>query len=322
MYDRYNRNIDYMRISVTDRCNLRCRYCMPEDIQSVSMSEILTYEEIIRVIKASVSLGIINYRITGGEPLVRRGVEKLAAMIKSVPGVKTLTLTTNGVALAEYAEALKAAGLDGINVSLDTVDPAEYEKITGRAELAQVMAGIERAVSQEIPVKLNAVTGVVRDYKDLILFTDQHGLILRFIEMMPIGYGRAYAKGGSNELFAYLEECYGKAEPLHKYECDYGTGPAVYYRFPKLHQPLGFIMAVNNKFCDSCNRVRLTSDGRLKPCLCYEDGTDLREILRSEADDKKLEAVIKEAVLEKRLEHCFGKPELITEEKSMVQIGG
>lgn len=297
---------------------------MPEDIVTTSMSEILTYEEILRVAEAAVSLGITHFRITGGEPLVRRGVEKLIAMIKELPGTETVTMTTNGVLLSEYAESLKRAGLDGLNVSLDTLDKKEFAAITGYDSLEKVLAGIEAAKAYELPIKLNAVERKEGDYETLISYAQERGLLLRFIEMMPIGYGRKYTEDKTPDLVLSFEKRFGEAVLIAETgkKSGYGAGPAEYYQFANLSYPIGFIRAMSHKFCNTCNRVRLTAEGKLKLCLCYEDGNDLRKLLRNGTEQEELRRAIKESIFAKRAGHCFLEPEKITEENSMVSIGG
>jgi cyclic pyranopterin phosphate synthase len=258
-------------------------------------------------------------------------------MIKQTPGVKTVTMTTNGVALAEQAGKLKEAGLDGVNVSLDTLDREEFAAWTGRDSLEQVLDGIRTVQELGIPMKLNAVlagaqscekpetaallTGIQRCEK-LIAFAQEYGLCLRFIEMMPIGYGSQYACRETQDLLNELEKRYGRAEPLERKVACYGSGPAVYYHFEKLQQPVGLIRAIHESFCAGCNRVRLTAEGRLKLCLCYEDSVDLRAVLRSGQTDGDLADSIREAVWRKPAQHCFGESKGITEKELMGRIGG
>lgn len=321
MKDLKGRDIHYMRISVTDRCNLRCQYCMPQDIQTVPMADILTYEEICAVVRIGVELGITDYRITGGEPLVRKQVAALVAMIKEIPGVNRVTMTTNGVVLKEYALALKQAGIDGINVSLDTAQREEYARITGRDVLPQVLAGVREAMDYNIPIKLNAVAGMTQDCEGLISLAQRFGLVLRFIEMMPIGYGRQFVKQEKVGMLYKLEGIYGKAVLLEKQD-SFGTGPAEYYEFAGLSQPVGVIAALEKQFCYACNRVRLTAEGKLKPCLCYENGVDLRPFLRDKHKENCLKEVMKQCILNKPDAHCFLEAEAITEKNAMIQIGG
>jgi cyclic pyranopterin phosphate synthase len=320
MQDGYGRNINYMRISVTDRCNLRCRYCMPRDRELTAMENILTYEEIRRVVQACLSLGIVHFRLTGGEPLVRREIEKLVAMTAELPGIQTLSMTSNGVLLKEHALALYQAGLQRINVSLDTVDAEEYGEITGKDALGQVLSGIEQALDSGLQVRLNAVFSKDRNYKELVSYAQQHGLLLRLIAIMPIGMGKQYFTEQKEDMLEQFEKTYGKASPCEEKEVS-GAGPARYYRFPGLEMPVGFIEAVHHSFCRECNRIRLTSTGKLKLCLCYEEGLDVRNIIRQGQADT-LEEQIQRAVLKKPMEHCFSRQEKITEKKPMSTIGG
>lgn len=323
MLDQYGRRINYLRISVTDRCNLRCRYCMPEGVQDVGMKNILTFEEIWEIVKVSVSLGITHIRITGGEPLVRKGCADLILGIRKIPGVETITMTTNGVLLGNYAKQLKEAGVDGVNISLDTLDPEEFCQITGKRELPAVLAGIRAAKDAGLPVKLNAVNRKELDPVPLVRYAQNENLPLRFIEMMPVGYGKQYVGRSNEELREMLEKTFGTAEKLVDSEelSRMGSGPAVYYRFSDLKVPVGFISAIHGKFCDTCNRVRLTAEGYLKLCLCYDQGVELRHVLREE-EKENLRTVMEEAIFRKPAAHCFERPSEMTETHEMVKIGG
>ena len=323
MLDQYGRRINYLRISVTDRCNLRCRYCMPEEVQDVGMKNILTFEEIWEIVKTGVSLGITHIRITGGEPLVRKGCVDLIRGIRKIPGVETITMTTNGVLLGNYAKQLKEAGVDGVNISLDTLDPEEFCQITGKREFPAVLAGIRAAKDAGLPVKLNAVNRKELDPVPLVRYAQNENLPLRFIEMMPVGYGKQYVGRSNEELREMLEKTFGTAEKLVDSEelSRMGSGPAVYYRFSDLKVPVGFISAIHGKFCDTCNRVRLTAEGYLKLCLCYDQGVDLRHVLREE-EKENLRTVMEEAIFRKPAAHCFERPSEMTETHEMVKIGG
>ncbi len=323
MLDQYERRINYLRISVTDRCNLRCRYCMPEGVKDVGMKNILTFEEIWEIVKVSVSLGITHIRITGGEPLVRKGCVDLIRGIRKIPGVETITMTTNGVLLGSYAKQLKEAGVDGVNISLDTLDPEEFYQITGKQELSAVFAGIRAAKEAGLPVKLNAVNRKELDPIPLVNYAQKENLPLRFIEMMPVGYGKNYVGRSNEELRKTLEKTFGTAKKLADPEelSRIGSGPAVYDRFPELKVPVGFISALHGKFCDTCNRVRLTAEGYLKLCLCYDQGVDLRHVLR-EGEKENLRTVMEEAIFRKPAAHCFEHPSEMTETHEMVKIGG
>lgn len=325
MKDSYGRKIDYMRISITDRCNLRCRYCMPEGIEQVPMSDILTYEEIIRVCHAAARAGIRKLKITGGEPLVRLGCPELIGKLKKITGIEQVTMTTNGVLLAELLPELLDNGLDAVNISLDTMNRDIYRQITGRDELPQVMEGIKKAIESGIPVKANVVLqkGInEKEWKGLAELTKENTMDVRFIEMMPIGYGKEYQTIYNEDILVKLKE---REPELYEDISVHGNGPAVYYRILGAKGSIGFISAMHGKFCGNCNRLRLTSMGKLKPCLCFGDSIDLRKILREsggESVDELLYQAVCEAVRMKPEQHRFEALSDITEQKKMVQIGG
>lgn len=323
MLDQYGRVINYLRISVTDRCNLRCCYCMPEGVQDVGMKNILTFEEIWEIVRTGVSLGITHIRITGGEPLVRKGCVDLIRGIREIPGVETITMTTNGVLLGNYAKQLKEVGVDSVNISLDTLDPEEFYKITGKRELQEVLAGIRAAKTAGLQVKLNAVNRKELDPLPLVRYAQKENLPLRFIEMMPVGYGKKYVGRSNEELRKTLVTVCGKSECItNREELSWmGSGPAVYYRFSDLKVPVGFISAIHGKFCDTCNRIRLTAEGYLKLCLCYDKGADLRRALR-EGEKENLRTIMEETIFQKPAAHCFEHPEEMTETHEMIKIGG
>ena len=258
---------------------------MPDGVTDVGMKNILTFEEIWEIVRAGVSLGITHVRITGGEPLVRKGCVDLIRGIRAIPGVETITMTTNGVLLRTYAASLKEAGLDGLNVSLDTLDFEEFASLAGRQNLKEVLDGIQAAKEMGLPVKINSVNRKELNPISLVLYAQQQKIPLRFIEIMPVGYGKQYVGRSNDELRTCLEDEFGKSEmityqanqkkqishmvqTLHTKEVPIGSGPAVYYRFSELTIPVGFISAIHGKFCESCNRVRLTAQGYLKLCLC------------------------------------------------------
>ena len=323
MLDRYGRVINYLRISVTDRCNLRCCYCMPEGVQDVGMKNILTFEEIWEIVRTGVSLGITHIRITGGEPLVRKDCVDLIRGIREISGVETITMTTNGVLLGNYGKQLKEVGVDGVNISLDTLNPEEFYKITGKRELQEVLAGIRAAKTAGLPVKLNAVNRKELDPIPLVRYAQEENLPLRFIEMMPVGYGKKYVGRSNEELRETLEAVCGKAECMTNREelSRMGSGPAVYHQFSDLKVPVGFISAIHGKFCDTCNRVRLTAEGYLKLCLCYDEGEDLRRVLR-EGEKENLRTIMEQTIFRKPAAHCFEHPAEMTETHEMVKIGG
>ncbi len=321
MEDSYGRTIDYMRISITDRCNLRCRYCMPEDVRWIPMEEILTYEDIAFICRESVRAGVKKYKITGGEPLVRLGCEELIAQIRGIPGVEQVTMTTNGVALKEHLPRLLEAGLCGINISLDTLEPERFRQITGFDYLDRVLGAIEAAISTGLRVKVNTVLqkGVNEDeWHSLMRLAEKYPLDVRFIELMPIGCGQKEAAVPNPWL---LEEMRQRYPGLIEDTRVHGNGPAVYYRVPGFLGSIGLISAIHGKFCDRCNRIRLTSTGEVKPCLCYGDSFSLREAARSR-DAEAVQRLLRQAVLKKPGTHCFEEPGKITEKHKMTQIGG
>ena len=338
MKDGYGREIDYLRISVTDRCNLRCLYCMPEDIVTVPMKDILTFEEIVQTVRSASELGISKIKITGGEPLVRRNVCHLIGQLKEIPGIDQVTLTTNGILLQQFMDELEAAGTDVINISLDTLDRSLYQRITGYDALDSVIGGLELAVKRGIPVKINAVSAdwkrvfgeptaeegsaVSEDMKALIGLAEENPVDVRFIELMPIGYGKRFPGISHDQLILRIRDMYGGIKKVSRQ----GNGPAVYYSIPGYRGSIGFISAIHGKFCDGCNRIRLTSKGYLKSCLCYNTGVDIKEILRGEeAGSRKSEALnraLKQCILSKPASHSFNQQEKITEKMAMSAIGG
>jgi cyclic pyranopterin phosphate synthase len=307
---------------------------MPEGISMVPMSQILTFEEICRITEAAAALGIRHIKITGGEPLVRQGCPQLIGMLKKIPGIETVTITTNGILLSQYLEPLVRAGVDGINISLDTLDAQWYEKLTGTDGLEQVLEGIALASGLSIPVKINAVSinfdemfgkkeAEKPNWQRIAELAKDDPVDVRFIELMPIGHGKDYPPILHEQLYPLLFNAFPQMEPDER---SHGPGPAVYYRIPGFQGSIGFISAIREKFCKTCNRVRLTSQGYLRTCLCYENGVDLRQILRSglpETDkwDELVDAMHR-AILKKPSAHCFDRPDQILEQKKMSDIGG
>ena len=325
MFDSKGRNIHYLRLSVTDLCNLRCRYCMPDGVDKLEREDILTYEEFLRLAALFARCGVDTVRVTGGEPLVRKGVEQLVKGLKAIPGIRKVTMTTNAVLLEQQLPALLEAGLDSVNISLDTLDPALFAKITARDEFAAVQAGIHAALESGIPVKLNCVPQVgvnEGELEALAALAQDKPLQVRFIEMMPIGYGAAMPCISGPELRARFARRWPELAPLSAaQEHALGDGPAVYYTVPGWQGSIGFIAAVHGKFCASCNRVRLTSQGFLRPCLASETGCDLRALLRSGADDAQLLAAIRETIWAKPREHHFDDSSMPAT-RGMYRIGG
>lgn len=321
MKDTFGRTIDYLRISITDRCNYRCQYCMPEALPDVGHEAILRYEELMEICRAAVSCGITKFKVTGGEPFVRKGAVDFIAALKGLEGVRSVTVTTNGYVLTENLPKLVEAGIDGINISIDTLVRGDYQQITGVDGLDRVLEALSKAAASGIPVKVNVV--LLHQTKDqllaLALLARTMPIDVRFIELMPIGCGRGQS-GLSQELALAMLQ--GYLPDLRRVEEHRGNGPAVYYRSRELAGCIGFIGANSHPFCPACNRMRLTSMGLLKPCLCYEDGLDLRQCLRSGGSQEDLRKLFADAVHMKPKEHCFSKLANVTEHKRMNQIGG
>lgn len=321
MTDGFGRNIHYLRLSITDRCNLRCRYCMPEEVPFLPHEDILRYEEMVRVCTAAARLGVDTVKVTGGEPLVRKGCAALVAALKAVPGIRRVTLTTNGVLLAAQLPGLLAAGLDGVNVSLDTLDRDAYRRLTGRDELSRALDGLEAALAAGVRTKVNAVplaeTGR-QGLLELAALAEARPLDVRFIELMPLGHGTDLAPFGQEALLAALKERWPGLTPSAQRR---GAGPARYWTAPELKGAIGFISAVSHEFCASCNRVRLTSEGFFKPCLCYGGGVDLRGPLRGGISDADLEELLRQAICSKPARHSFGAGR-VQDGRIMSQIGG
>ena len=288
--------------------------------------QILTYEEFMRLAALFARCGVDTVRVTGGEPLVRKGVEQLVKGLKAIPGIRKVTMTTNAVLLEQQLPALLEAGLDSVNISLDTLDPALFAKITARDEFAAVQAGIHAALESGIPVKLNCVPQVgvnEGELEALAALAQDKPLQVRFIEMMPIGYGAAMPCISGPELLARFRRRWPELAPLPGAACAaLGDGPAVYYTVPGWKGDIGFIAAVHGKFCASCNRVRLTSQGFLRPCLASEAGCDLKALLRSGAADEELLTAIRTTIWEKPQEHHFELKQDIPATRGMYRIGG
>lgn len=325
MIDTYGRKIDYIRISITDRCNLRCKYCVPaQGVKMGHMDELLSYEEIVRLCSIFAKEGVAKIKLTGGEPLVRRDVELLAEKINSIEGIEQVTLTTNGVLLAEKAKALYDAGIRNVNVSLDTLDSELYKRITGVDCLDEVLRGINTALEMGFNVKINTVLGeyagsVGAKYFDVLGLARDKAIDVRFIELMPIGQGKEYPTVSAETIKLEIENQYGR---LIQDTRQKGNGPAEYYRIPSFEGTVGFIHPIHGKFCDKCNRLRLTSTGMLKACLCYDTGVMLRESLRDGSSDELIAQKIMECVRMKPQEHHFEQREQISEIKDMSMIGG
>jgi GTP 3',8-cyclase len=332
--DGFNRPISYLRVSITDRCNFRCVYCMPPSgVPTKHHQDILSYEEIARVVRAAAELGVHKVRITGGEPLVRLGVTQLVSLISAIPGIDDLALTTNGALLAEYASTLKDAGLNRVNVSLDTLKRKRFAEITRADLLPDVLAGIAQAQKIGLtPLKINTVIvrGVNDDeIVDMAAHTIEQEWHLRFIELMPLCEGTEWTEDryvSNNEVKSTIEAALGILAPSSAnrsiLESGFDSeGPARYYQLKGAKGTIGFISPVSERFCSGCNRLRLTADGKLRPCLLIDDEIDLREALRNGADQGQLKELLVNAALAKPVGHQL-EENTAPGGRRMVQIGG
>jgi cyclic pyranopterin phosphate synthase len=330
MIDQYNRNINYLRVSVTDRCNLRCKYCMPKDgLSQIGHNDILRYEEMLRVIRAGVGLGISKVRITGGEPLVRRGIVDFIARLKSIPGLVDISLTTNGVLLEQFAEDLFRAGIRRINVSLDSLNKEKYAAITRGGDLNAVLAGIQEADRVGFaPIKINTVA--IKGFNDDEILTFAAHTIdkpyqVRFIELMPLGH--AGGDNSSNFLSNdVVMDIIRQVYPLTAVNCQTNKvdGPALLYKIAGGRGGIGFISPVSRHFCHACNRLRLTADGHLRACLLLDEEVDLKGPLRDGCSDGDLEDLMRKAITRKPRGHTMIKEERHLRKcmKEMATIGG
>jgi cyclic pyranopterin phosphate synthase len=333
MQDRYGHRISYLRVSITDRCNERCTYCMPQELQEwLPRAEILTFEETLRLIRVATELGVSKVRITGGEPLTRRDVIDFIRRIPEIPGIRSIGLSTNGTLLARetapsktMASALRAAGVESVNISLDTLDPGVYSQITGRDFHEQVLRGIDAAISAGFEqIKLNTVLMHGRNEDQLIPlieFAAERDLILRFIEMMPVSTTEVLDDKNFmpvNEAKRMIESRYGRLIPETEFRTN---GPATYYQIPERRQRVGFIGAMTNlHFCESCNKLRLTCDGKLRPCLGSYLEFDIMKPLRAGASDQELKQFFLDVVDRKPEQHDFRQN--YQPNRKMIAIGG
>lgn len=326
MKDSFGRTIDYMRISVTDRCNLRCRYCMPEGgIDHIPMKELLSYEEITRVCQEAAKLGIRKIRLTGGEPLVRWEIEKLVGMLRQIPGIESVSMTTNGITLKEHLPKLVEQGLTGVNISLDTLNPDTFAHITRFDQFDSVMDSIHAALDAGLKVKVNTVLlpkEFFPDWKEswtsMLELARELPLDLRFIELMPIGEGKQYSYITGEDVLETLQEKYPDLQPDFSV---HGSGPAVYYKIPGFAGGVGLIRAMHGKFCHNCNRIRMSATGKIKPCLCYADTYDIRPALKT-GSDEDVSRILQQSIQAKPSAHCFDNLAIISENQRMVSIGG
>lgn len=337
MKDRHGRVIDYMRISLTDRCNFRCIYCMPADgVCQMDHDEILRIEEIERICRVAAENGIRSIRLTGGEPLVRKGVVDLVRSVSKMPGIENVSLTTNGVLLSKMAQELKEAGLSRVNISLDTLDEQQFHEITRVGQLQQTLDGIDAALEAGFnPVKINAVTvrRLNQDYLGFAKLSIDRPLHVRFIEYMPVGTSGGFDGCGwdqtdvldSEELFDIINER-AKAEGLSELvpagaAKPVGWGPARYFQFPGAQGTVGFISPMSRHFCAECNRLRLTADGKIRPCLFSDNEFDVRAAL-TERGEEGVRDILFEALGAKPDEHHADETGTESTQRSMSAIGG
>jgi len=332
LLDSFGRTLNYLRISITDRCNLRCLYCMPpEGVEWKPHENILTFEEIIRVVKIMSALGVCNVKVTGGEPLLRRGMPSFLKQLKNIDGIKRVTLTTNGVLLGAYLDEAEIMGEDalpdGINISLDALDCERYARITRfprqslqhaesnsglNAPMQMILPMIDRLLEKHVNVKINCVPVRTVNEEEILPITSlakDKNIIVRFIELMPFGSAHAYQPVSGAETAALIEKAFGVLTSINGITDNgiTGNGPALYYSLPGFTGKIGFINAVSHGFCETCNRLRLTSEGFLKLCLSNDIGISLREPLRSGVNDEELTRVITNIVKKKPAAHSLSK---------------
>ncbi|MBQ8162469.1 MAG: GTP 3',8-cyclase MoaA [Clostridia bacterium] len=323
MVDDFSRQIDYLRISITDKCNLRCLYCMPEDGMPVMRhEELMSFEEIRRTVSLLTPLGIRFLRLTGGEPLVRKGCYTLFSMLRDVPGVEEMSITTNGVLLKGHVKDLIDSGVSRLNLSLDTLRPGVFEQMTRIGKLSDVLSAMEDAMNFGMGVKINAVP--IRDINEedlipLATLARDNPIQVRFIELMPIGEARHLKPISTEELLAKLENAFGQ---LFEDPETHGHGPAQYVKPAGFQGSIGIISALSHEFCDHCNRLRLTSDGWIKPCLNHEPTLNVRDLMRSGTGDAEIREALSLEILHKPERHGFLDQLSDREERHMNQIGG
>lgn len=323
MKDKYGREIDYLRISLTDKCNLRCIYCMEEkDNNFIEEEKLLSREEIKKITKLFSEVGVKKVRLTGGEPLVRRDILEIMKDLNSIEDIKEIYITTNGILLDKYLEDFKNLGLTGVNISLDSLKKDNFKNLTRLGNLDKVLNAIDKALDLGIKVKINTVLikGINDDeILDFINLTVNKNIDVRFIELMPIGVGSKH-QGVSNEfIINTIKENFKDLVEINR---DKSGGPATYIKLNNAKGKIGFISAISNCFCEDCNRIRLTSEGFLKQCLHFNYGVNLKEVIKNGVSDEELLDIIKENIYYKPEKHLFLKESEDKELKFMNQIGG
>lgn len=319
MKDSLGREIDYLRISLTESCNLRCIYCMPEGVAPKVCGETLTKENIFDIVEVAVELNIKKIRLTGGEPLLRQDIVEIIQGIKD-RGIEKIYITTNGILLSEKIEKLKKAGLKGVNISLDTLDREQFNYITRGGDLERVLQGIEKALNLNLEVKINSV--IMKDInenaiEELAKLTLNSQLDVRFIELMPIGQGKKFTGISNNDIYDRLEK-------IFEFDRNYKEikGVSTYYKLKDSEGNIGFISPINSCFCETCNKIRLTSDGVIKRCLNSKGNTNIKESLDKNIEKEKIKEILEQEIFKKPERHLFGKDNKDEELKNMNAIGG
>lgn len=323
MIDKFGRQIDYLRISVTENCNLKCIYCIDDDnIVSQCDKNTLSDDEIIKIVTQCAILGIKKIRITGGEPLVRKDIENLIGRLNNIDGIEEIYITTNGVLLSDKLENLKDNGLTGVNISLDSLKEDRFEKLTRFNKLKEVLSSIDKALKLGLKVKINTV--IVDDINkdeivDFVNLTKDKQLDIRFIELMPIGVGKNHIGISNNEVLNIIEKNFDNIKQIKRSD---RSGPANYIKIENYIGKIGFISPMSNCFCQDCNRIRLTSDGFIKRCLHYNYGENLKKYIKNGIDDEQLNELIYKNIYDKPEKHLFIEDCDNKENKYMNQIGG
>ena len=319
MKDSLGREIDYLRISLTESCNLRCIYCMPEGVAPKVCGETLTKENIFDIVEVAVELNIKKIRLTGGEPLLRQDIVEIVQGIKD-RGIEKIYITTNGILLYEKIEKLKKAGLKGVNISLDTLDREQFNYITRGGDLERVLQGIEKALNLNLEVKINSVIMKVINenaIEELAKLTLNSQLDVRFIELMPIGQGKKFTGISNNDIYNRLEKTF-------EFDRNYKEikGVSTYYKLKNSKGNIGFISPINSCFCETCNKIRLTSDGVIKRCLNSKGNTNIKESLDKNVEKEEIKEILEQEIFKKPEKHLFGKENKDEELKNMNAIGG
>ena len=319
MKDSLGREIDYLRISLTESCNLRCIYCMPEGVAPKVCGETLTKENIFDIVEVAVELNIKKIRLTGGEPLLRQDIVEIVQGIKD-RGIEKIYITTNGILLSEKIEKLKKAGLKGVNISLDTLNGEQFNFITRGGDLERVLQGIEKALNLNLEVKINSVIMKVINenaIEELAKLTLNNQLDVRFIELMPIGQGKKFTGISNNDIYNRLEKTF-------EFDRNYKEikGVSTYYKLKDSKGNIGFISPINSCFCETCNKIRLTSDGVIKRCLNSKGNTNIKESLDKNVEKEEIKEILEQEIFKKPERHLFGKDNKDEELKNMNAIGG